>query len=68
MEEIYFYEGDETLKQVSQRSSGGLIPGNLQGQVGRGSEQPGVVDDIPACCWAVGLDDLYRCLPTQSVL
>jgi len=36
--------------------SGGPIPGNIQGQVGWGSEQPGVVEDLPAHCRRVGLD------------
>jgi len=40
------------------RGSGGPIPGNIQGQVGRGSEQPGLVEDVPAHCRGVGLDDL----------
>jgi len=31
---------------------------DLQGQVGRGSEQPDVVADVPAHCRGVGLDDL----------
>jgi len=40
----FFYgEGGETLEQIAQRSSGGLIPGNIRGQVGWGSEQPGLV-------------------------
>ncbi|KAK4822678.1 hypothetical protein QYF61_019547 [Mycteria americana] len=34
------------------------IPGNIQGQVGRGSEQPDLVEDVPAHCRGVGLDDL----------
>jgi len=39
---------------------GGPCPtsGNIQGQVGRGSEQPGLVEDVPAHCRGVGLDDL----------
>ena len=34
------------------------MPGNIQGQVGRGSEQPDPVEDVPAHCRVVGLDDL----------
>ena len=34
------------------------IPGNIQGQVGRGSEHPDLVEDVPAHCREVGLDDL----------
>jgi len=52
---MFYDENGETLEQISQRGSGGPIPGNIQGQVGRGSEQPGLVEDIPAHCrggWA----------------
>jgi len=35
-----------------------FIPGNIQGQVGQGSEQPDLVEDIPVLCRGVGLDDL----------
>jgi len=38
--------------------SGGPIPGNIHGQVGRGSEQPDVFEDVTAHCREVGLDDL----------
>ena len=34
------------------------ISRNVQRQFGRGSEQPGLVEDVPACCWGVGLDGL----------
>ena len=51
----FFYgEGGETPEQVAQRSSGGLIPGNIQGQAGRGSEQPGLVEDIPGLSGDLG--------------
>jgi len=33
------------------------IPGNIEGQVGWSSEQPGLVEDVPAHCRGVGLDD-----------
>ena len=36
----------------------GLIPGNIQDQVGQGSEQPDLVRSVPARCRGVGLDDL----------
>jgi len=35
-EEIFCHEGGKTLKEVTQRGSGGPIPGNTQGQVGLG--------------------------------
>jgi len=34
------------------------IPGNIQHQVGQGSEQPDLVSGVPARCRGVGLDDL----------
>jgi len=40
------------------RGSGGPIYTNIQGQAGRHSEQPGLVEDIPADCRGGGLDDL----------
>jgi len=48
----------ETLAQVAQRGGGCPLPGNIQGQVGQGSEQPGLVEDGPAHCRAIGSDDL----------
>ena len=42
----FFYdEGGETLKQVAQRGGRCPIPGNIQGQVGRGSN---LVEDVAA--------------------
>jgi len=55
---MFHNEGGETLHQVAQRGSGGPIPGNIQGQVGGGSEQPGLVEDVPDPCRGVGLDEL----------
>jgi len=55
----FFYNvGGETLERVALRGGGGPIPGSIQGQVGLGSEQPGLVEDVPAHCRGVGLDDL----------
>jgi len=34
------------------------LPGNIQGQIGQGSEQPGLVEDIPVHCRGAGLHDL----------
>ncbi|KAK4831240.1 hypothetical protein QYF61_016472, partial [Mycteria americana] len=42
-EEILDYEGGEALEQVTQRSCDCPIPGSVQGQVGWGFEQPGLV-------------------------
>jgi len=55
---MFYHEGGETLQRAAQRGSGGPVPGNIQGQVGRGSEQPDPVKDVPAHCSGLGLDDL----------
>ena len=34
------------------------MAGNIQGQVRQGSEQLDLVEDVPAHCRGVGLDDL----------
>ena len=36
------------MAQVAQRSCGCPIPGSVQGQAGRGLEQPGLVEGVPA--------------------
>ncbi|KAK4827836.1 hypothetical protein QYF61_021973, partial [Mycteria americana] len=46
--EILHYEGGEALEQVAQRSCGHPIPGSVQGPVGWGFEQPGLVEGVPA--------------------
>jgi len=48
----------ETELLVAQRDGRCPIPGNIQGQVGRGSEQPDLVEDALAHCRGVGLNDL----------
>ena len=55
---IFCAEGGETLAQVAQRGGRCPVPGNIQGQVGQGSEQPDLVEDVPAHCRGVGLDGL----------
>ena len=55
---VFYCKGSETLEQVAQRGSGGPIPGNAQGQVEQGSEQTGLVEEVPAHCRGVGLDEL----------
>jgi len=46
------------MAKVAQRGGRCPILGNVQGQVGRGSEQPDLVEDVPAHCRGVGLDGL----------
>jgi len=43
--------------QVAQRSCGCPLPGNVQDQVGRGLEHPGLVEGGPAHGRGIGLDD-----------
>ena len=54
---MFYTEGGETLAQVAQGAGGCPIPGNTPGQVGRGFEQPDLVEDVPAYGRGVGLDD-----------
>ena len=39
MEEVFYNRDGEALDQIAQRDSGSPIPGDIQGQVGWGSEQ-----------------------------
>ena len=52
-EEIFYSEGGETVGEVAQRNGRCPIPGNIPGQHGRGSEQPGLVGVVPAHCRGV---------------
>ena len=67
-EEIFYTEGGETLARVAQRGCRCPIPGNIPGQIGRGSEHPDLVEDVPGHCRGVGLDDLWKSLPTRTIL
>jgi len=49
-EEFFYHKGGDTLEGVAQSGSGGLFPGNIQGQVAWCSEQHGLFEDIPAHC------------------
>lgn len=40
----------------------------IQGHVGWGSEQPDGVEDVPARCWEVELDDFSGSLPAHMIL
>ena len=46
------------MEEVAQRSCGCPLPGSVQGQVGWGFDQPGVVEGVPAHSRGVGLDDV----------
>ena len=45
-------------EQVSQRGGRCPIPGNIQGQLGMGSEQSDLVEDVPGHFRGLELDDL----------
>ena len=49
---------DETLAQVAQKGGQWPMLRNIQGEVERGSEQHGLVEDVPAYCRGIGLDGL----------
>jgi len=55
---IFYNGGGETLDQVAHRGGGCPIPGNIQGQAEWGSEQPDLVEGVPAHCRGAGQDDL----------
>jgi len=48
------HAGGEALAQAAQRSCGCPLLGSVQGQVGWSSEQPGLVEDVPAHGSGVG--------------
>jgi len=51
---MLYCEGGEALDQVAQRSSGCPLPGSVEGRVGSGFEQRGVVEGVPAHVKRVG--------------
>ena len=55
---MLYSEGGETLSQVAQRGGRCLIPVNVPGWVGRGFEQSGPIEDVPARNREVWLDGL----------
>jgi len=66
---MFYDEGGETLAWVAQRGGRCPIPGTIPGQVGRGSEHPALVEDVPAHGmggWA-GWSLKVPSHPTQSV-
>lgn len=65
---ISYNESGETLKLVFQRGGRCPFPGNIPGQVGLGSDQPGLVEGDPAHCRKFGRDGLQKSLSTQTIL
>ena len=64
-EEILHFESGKTLRQVAQKSCGCPILRGVQGQVRWGSEQPGLVEDVPGL-WQEDLELLDPEDPFQS--
>lgn len=60
-EQFFDDGGGETLAQVAQRTGDCPIPGNIQGQLGQGSEQHFLVENM-----AEGLDLMIFKGPTQT--
>jgi len=56
------------LEQVAQRSCGCSLSESVQGQVGWSSEQPGLVEDVPAHGRGLGNGWSTRSLPTFTIL
>ena len=54
--------------RVAQRGGGGPISGNIQDQVGQGSEQPDLVSGVPARWGGVGLDGVPLGVPSDPKL
>lgn len=54
-------------KQKVLQCSASCPLGNIQGQVGVGSEQPDLAEDIPGHCRDVGLKDFQRSFTTQTM-
>lgn len=53
-------ESAETLAQVALRVGGCLIPVNIQGQVGKGSQLPDLVEEVSAHCRGLDYQTFFR--------
>jgi len=55
----FFYDkGAEAREPVAQRGGECPILGDIQGQVGQGSEQPNLAVDVSVHCRGAGPDDI----------
>lgn len=52
------------MEQFAQRRGGSPIPGDIQSQAAAASQQSNLTVNVPVHHSGVGLDDLYRSLPT----
>lgn len=62
-----FFHVGVVLALVAQRCDSCPIPINIRGQAGWGSEQYDLVENAPAHCRRLGLDDLSRSLPAVAI-
>jgi len=72
-DELY-QESGEVLERAAQRGCGCPVPGGVQGQVGWGPGQPGLVLDMavgsPACgggCWSLVILEVPS-IPSHSMI
>ena len=70
---VLYYESGEVLEQLPREAvDAPSIPGGVQGKVGWGPGQPGLVLNVevggPACGGGVGASRSLRSLPTQAIL
>ena len=54
---FFYVQRGEALEQAAQRDGGCPVPGDTQGQAGRGAEQHDVALGVPVQWRRVGLDD-----------
>lgn len=60
---MYYNEDGKILEQVAHKGDGCLTLGNIQSQIGCGSEKPDVLEDVPAHCSRVGRDAPFQIFP-----
>lgn len=54
---MLYHQGSDRAVWVAHIAGKCSIHGNMQGQAGQSSEQPGLAD-VPAHCWALGQDNI----------
>lgn len=64
----FFTKGGGILAQVSLRSCGCTIIGSVQGYVALAFEQLDLLKEAPAHDREIGLDDLWRSSPIQTIV
>ena len=64
---ILYWEGGETLEQVSQWGCRCPLPGSIQIQAGWSFEQPGLLGGVPAYSRGLELDDLKGPIQPKSL-